>query len=76
MNRPRSKYQVQFCEVIDDDPDDWRDYGGMLSSEEAARSRAQELMLIRPTRRYRILQIKIHITRQSIWQSDQKAEKA
>jgi hypothetical protein len=76
MTRPRSKYQVQFCEAIDESPDDWRDYGGMVSSEAAARSRAQELMLIRPTRRYRIQQIKIHITRHSIWQSDQKAEKA
>jgi hypothetical protein len=76
MSHARSKYQVQFCEAIDESPDDWRDYGGMLSSAAAARSRANELILIRPTRRYRILQINIHTTREEIWKSEEKAETA
>lgn len=73
MSRIRSKYQVQFREVIDD-PRDWRDYGGLLLSEVAAQSRAKELMIRRPTRLYRIVRLKFQVSRETIW-SSQKEEK-
>lgn len=71
MTRTRSKYQVQFREAIDD-PDDWRDYAGQVWSEVAARERVQELMALRPTRKYRIIRLIIRITREVIWQSEEQ----
>jgi hypothetical protein len=75
MSRQRSKYQIEFQEAIDD-TDDWRNYAGEVWSETAARNRVQELMSLRPSRRYRIVRRDIRITTFVIWQSEEKEKKA
>jgi hypothetical protein len=71
MSRKRTTFQIFFQEPIDE-ADDWRTYGGRVWSITAAMERVSSLERLRPTRRYKVIEVTTTETSREVWTSGTK----